>query len=697
MKSSVVSSNRSSIPLRTPPPLPPRSNSIASNASVVSNLSQASKISCVSQKSDVSVTSQVSSNSNISALSNCSSSSTSNASIVNNPPSSISSDSSSDSSFHSENFNAVAGSTSVITPSSNAPPPPPRIIPPLPKTSHPVSECSNNRRIISPALKSNSSSSTDNARLDIVQPKVIEKSGITRDSSQNVASLSESSLQDAKTKQSVSNVTYPAVPARVKPCKYVNSAKKNSSSAKAVVATASERSLISQKGVNGNDYEYSTVSNAEDVTSTNVKENKQNTRYIDDEKFSNLRSSNTSNSGSVLAHQSSVSEIHKNTSAGSVPHQSSVTETNKNSTAPLPALLQQIMQSGEEERDCMVEIVSASSVTSTAAAPAASLDAGKVDSKPESNQGTSKGLARDGEKHCVSFDPLLTIHPSDGGSPLKVGGKDGRKPSDDAQRQPTQAQGGEDCYLKELYAQVSAVVASCPDEKAVINEDETEDPAAVPMVWISKWVDYSDKYGLGYQLCDDSIGVLFNDFTKLQLLPDGENIHYIERNLTEHYHTLSVFPQSLYKKVTLLRYFRNYMNEHLLKAGATMCPREGDELARIPSLRTYFRTRSAIVLHLTNGTLQMNFFEDHTKVILCPLMGAVTYIDQQRNFRTFKLALIQEHGCSADLASRLKYARNMIQKMMVSRSHTDSATTSAAAVSAAAASRSAKTGGGQMA
>ena len=57
--------------------------------------------------------------------------------------------------------------------------------------------------------------------------------------------------------------------------------------------------------------------------------------------------------------------------------------------------------------------------------------------------------------------------------------------------------------------------------------DEAEDPKAVPMIWISKWVDYSDKYGLGYQLCDDSIGVLFNDFTKLLLLPDGELVLFI--------------------------------------------------------------------------------------------------------------------------------------------------------------------------
>lgn len=36
--------------------------------------------------------------------------------------------------------------------------------------------------------------------------------------------------------------------------------------------------------------------------------------------------------------------------------------------------------------------------------------------------------------------------------------------------------------------------------------------------WVSKWVDYTDKYGLGYQLCDNSIGVLFNDNTRVILL-----------------------------------------------------------------------------------------------------------------------------------------------------------------------------------
>ena len=48
----------------------------------------------------------------------------------------------------------------------------------------------------------------------------------------------------------------------------------------------------------------------------------------------------------------------------------------------------------------------------------------------------------------------------------------------------------------------------------------------MPIYWVSKWVDYSDKYGLGYQLCDNSVGVLFNDSTRLLLLANGEYVFW---------------------------------------------------------------------------------------------------------------------------------------------------------------------------
>ena len=38
----------------------------------------------------------------------------------------------------------------------------------------------------------------------------------------------------------------------------------------------------------------------------------------------------------------------------------------------------------------------------------------------------------------------------------------------------------------------------------------------------------------------------------------------------EHYYTMTEYPGTVEKKVKLLNYFKNYMKEHLLKAGANM-------------------------------------------------------------------------------------------------------------------------------
>jgi len=221
-----------------------------------------------------------------------------------------------------------------------------------------------------------------------------------------------------------------------------------------------------------------------------------------------------------------------------------------------------------------------------------------------------------------------------------------------------------DCHLGELYEMLHQLLGSKPNERPLIQEEEAEDPKSQPIVWVSRWVDYSDKYGFGYSLNDDSKGVVFNDVTKLVLLADGHNIHYIDYEGGEHYYTLTEYPEAIEKKVKLLNYFKNYMNEHLLKAGADMSVQNEDVMSRIPCLKTWFRTSRAVVMHLSNGTIQINFFKDHTKIILCPLLGAVTYIDKDKKSRTFRFDLISKYGCTVDLLSRLTYAYEKIDTML---------------------------------
>ena len=110
--------------------------------------------------------------------------------------------------------------------------------------------------------------------------------------------------------------------------------------------------------------------------------------------------------------------------------------------------------------------------------------------------------------------------------------------------------------------------------------------------------------------------------------------------------------------------------------------REEDQLSRIPALRTWFRTSRAVVMHLSNGTMQINFFKDHTKVILCPLMGAVTYIDEKRQSRTFRFDLIKEHGCSEEISTRLQYVLEKVETMLSSHNHKAAAAATSGASSA---------------
>jgi cell cycle serine/threonine-protein kinase CDC5/MSD2 len=52
--------------------------------------------------------------------------------------------------------------------------------------------------------------------------------------------------------------------------------------------------------------------------------------------------------------------------------------------------------------------------------------------------------------------------------------------------------------------------------------DPRQDSLGRERVFIVSWVDYCNKYGMGYALTDGSVGVHFNDSTTLILSPDKQ-------------------------------------------------------------------------------------------------------------------------------------------------------------------------------
>ncbi|KAK7583839.1 hypothetical protein V9T40_004802 [Parthenolecanium corni] len=264
------------------------------------------------------------------------------------------------------------------------------------------------------------------------------------------------------------------------------------------------------------------------------------------------------------------------------------------------------------------------------------------------------------ESMTLTRKPLIELNPG-GNSPTvgalgkmnakpQIGGNEKFEIPPGSQAVVTSTVGECNEYLRLLYQQLVKVLKNKPSNIPP-DADEMTDPAAQPVVWVSKWVDYSDKYGFGYQLCDDGCGVMFNDNSRIVLLANQRNVHYIERDGTENYYTTDNTPPEIEKKVRLLSYFRKYMKEHLMKAGGSIQIQESDQLSRIPYLHQWHRSKNTVIMQLTNGTLQMNF-QDHTKIIMCPLMSAVTYIDEGKNFRTYRFSTIVQNGCSPEGGNR---------------------------------------------
>ncbi|XP_048845960.1 serine/threonine-protein kinase PLK3 isoform X2 [Brienomyrus brachyistius] len=184
-------------------------------------------------------------------------------------------------------------------------------------------------------------------------------------------------------------------------------------------------------------------------------------------------------------------------------------------------------------------------------------------------------------------------------------------------------------------------------------------------VWVTKWVDYSNKYGFGYQLSNQDIGVLFNDGTHLSLCDQRKTVcYYLTSNKNFIFQACAV-PAQLQAQMQVVGYMARYMEQNLVEGGDL--PRIDHTLSS-PLLLQWVKTDHALVMLFNNGTVQVNFYTDHTKIILCKSSDSymLTYISQERVPYTFSLSALSELGCCPDLRRRLSYVVQLLKHHIIS-------------------------------
>ncbi|EPY84402.1 serine/threonine-protein kinase PLK2 isoform 4 [Camelus ferus] len=118
--------------------------------------------------------------------------------------------------------------------------------------------------------------------------------------------------------------------------------------------------------------------------------------------------------------------------------------------------------------------------------------------------------------------------------------------------------------------------------------------------WVTKWVDYSNKYGFGYQLSDHTVGVLFNNGAHMSLLPDKKTVHYYAELGQCSVFSATDAPEQFISQVTVLKYFSHYMEENLMDGGD------------LPSVTDIRRPRLYLLQWLKSDKALMMLFNDGT-------------------------------------------------------------------------------------
>jgi polo-like kinase 1 len=118
------------------------------------------------------------------------------------------------------------------------------------------------------------------------------------------------------------------------------------------------------------------------------------------------------------------------------------------------------------------------------------------------------------------------------------------------------------------------------EEKKEKLKKETKLEEYPNIVQVTKYIDYSNKYGLAYKLSNGYIGAFYNDSTKIILNPNTKEVAYYDRIREKDYtydkkilFNLSNYPEEHSKKVKLIVHFEKNLNsESLIKSPV----KEGD-------------------------------------------------------------------------------------------------------------------------
>ena len=231
-------------------------------------------------------------------------------------------------------------------------------------------------------------------------------------------------------------------------------------------------------------------------------------------------------------------------------------------------------------------------------------------------------------------------------------------------------------------------------------------------IWVTKWVDYSNKFGIGYLLNNGYIGVYFNDTTKIILNPIKNKFTYIDKKVVDFQELLYTFsineyPNEIKNKVYLFKKFKNYLDEENNKIklnenislngkkineenetrfqekhrrrqrkkkdenkldedeqNVTASMKNAEDIDFI-FIKKWIKTKFAIIFRFSNKAIQA-CFKDKTEIYIHYINENISYINKKGEKLIYPLN--NAFNCSNyELKKRIKYIKQVLQYMINSK------------------------------
>ncbi|CAM9804024.1 unnamed protein product [Lampetra fluviatilis] len=183
-------------------------------------------------------------------------------------------------------------------------------------------------------------------------------------------------------------------------------------------------------------------------------------------------------------------------------------------------------------------------------------------------------------------------------------------------------------------------------------------------LWVTKWVDHSNRLGFGYKLSDGSVGVLSNEGSHFRLLSDATTVQHQAEVGTATTFDLTSPPRHMTRVVATLRYFTQFMDQHLLEgvdAASQRVERRSDEGI---FLVQWVKTDRAVLMLFSNNTVQVNFYHDHTKVVVFGESKGedklLTFVNDRREASDYSAQQLGDSPHRALIRTRLAYALGLL-------------------------------------